>query len=126
MKDVADRAGAVVALRLEAAVSAAPDVGPAVDLVSRLDRARHRVGSAGGDARLAAGEDHGDVGRWRGGPTGAPGTGVVVVVAVVVPLWPAAGLAAISAPASSAAANPILRPWRDGRDSKEIPPPVPS
>jgi hypothetical protein len=65
-----------------------------------------------------------------GAPTGAPGGVVVVVevevVVVVVVLWPAAGAAAISATQKSRPANVSRQPWRDLRDSKEIPPPVPS
>src|SRR5438093_4487184 len=57
-------------------------------------------------------------------PTGAPGSAVVVVV--VVSVWPAAGLAAISKAANRSPANTRLKPWRRDRGSKEVPPPVPS
>src|SRR6185503_5115318 len=62
MQHVADGAGAVIALRLEAPVAAAPDVGPPVDAVGGEDRSPDRVGDAGGDTRAAVREDRGHAG----------------------------------------------------------------
>src|SRR5436190_13794999 len=64
MEDVADRARAVVALRLEASVAAAPDVGLLVDPVGGPDCAPHLVRRARGHARGSVGKDRGLIG-WR-------------------------------------------------------------
>jgi hypothetical protein len=65
VEDVADGAGAVVALGEEAGVAAAPHVGPPVDAVGRLDQGPHRRRGAGRGDRAAVEEG------GAAGPAGA-------------------------------------------------------
>jgi hypothetical protein len=56
VQDVADRARAVIAARAPVAMAAAPDVGPVVDPVGRLDHRLHRGRRRGRSDGAAAGQ----------------------------------------------------------------------